>query len=152
MESRNILDINGQVIGQLTLPIGTSEEVWQEKLNQYKVSVELDASQATKFSIKQRKEFADQLLEEFKAKNISEGINGLQAMYMHHKLRALPVTFMGVPMTLDLLNMAISGDVEVATLALIYCTPDDMTAPYHWLNTERRDWLVSKMKTFLGWP
>lgn len=31
-EARDILDANGQVIGQLSLPQGTPEEVWQEKL------------------------------------------------------------------------------------------------------------------------
>jgi hypothetical protein len=151
METRDIKNKDNQVIGQLSLPEGTSEAVWTAKLNEYKQDVSLSPSYAVQYSIKQRKEFADQLLEEFKAKNISDGINGLQAMYMHHKLRALPVTFMGLSMTLDLLNMAISGDVEVAALSLLNCTPDDMSQPYHWLSAERRDWLVAKMKAFLGW-
>ena len=35
METRNILNYNGDVVGQLSLPIGTAEEVWQEKLAPY---------------------------------------------------------------------------------------------------------------------
>jgi hypothetical protein len=151
METRDILNSENQVIGQLSLPIGTSEEVWQAKLDAYKAGISVDSSAILKITIKERKEFAEKILEDFKAKNLSDGINALQAMYMHHKFRALEVTFYGVPMTLDLLNMAVSGDVEVACLALIYCVPDDMSMPYHWLNSERRDWLVTRMKTFLGW-
>ena len=151
METRNILNSEGQVIGQLTLPDNTAESVWQEKLAAYAASIVVDTSMQIKYTIKQRKEFAEQLLEEFKAKNLGEGINALQAMYMHHKVRKLDVNFMGVAMYIDLLNTAISGDVEVACLSLQYCVVDDMSMPYHWLNAERRDWLVNKMKTFLGW-
>lgn len=37
MEKRDILDYQGNKIGELELPIGTSESVWQEKLDSYKV-------------------------------------------------------------------------------------------------------------------
>lgn len=32
MESRNILDYQGNVVGQLQLPVNTPEEIWQKKL------------------------------------------------------------------------------------------------------------------------
>jgi hypothetical protein len=32
MESRKVLDYRGIIVGQLELPVGTSEEVWQKKL------------------------------------------------------------------------------------------------------------------------
>lgn len=37
-ESRNILDADGNVIGMLILPEGTSEEIWAEKLALYTVA------------------------------------------------------------------------------------------------------------------
>ena len=37
MEKRDILDWQDQKIGELELPSGTSEEIWQEKLAKYKV-------------------------------------------------------------------------------------------------------------------
>jgi len=151
MEKRNILDINGHIVGELELPDGTPEDIWAEKLNQFKTNLTVDASLATKFTIKERKEFADQLLEEFKARNIADGITAIQALWMHHRMRALPVTIGGLPMVLDILNMAISGDVETACIALQYTEADDMTMPYHWLNAERIAWIVSKMKNYLGW-
>lgn len=105
-----------------------------------------------KLNIKARKDFADQLLEDFKFKNINEGINALQGLYMHSRMRELPITFMGLSMKVDILNMAVSGDLEVAALALLYCTPDDMSQPYHWFSVARRDYLVFKLKEYLGWP
>ena len=152
MEKRNILDINGNVVGELEMPDGTPESVWTEKLNQFKTNLSVDASAATKFTIKERKEFADQLLEEFKARNIADGITATQALWMHHRMRALSITIGGVPMVLDILNMAVSGDVETACIALQYAQADDMSMSYHWLNEARIAWIVSKMKNYLGWP
>jgi len=148
---RPIKNYLGEVIGTLSFPDDTPEEKWQAALAPYTLPPVDPTAQRIRISIKDRKEYADDLIERFKFKNISEGINALQAMYMHHKMRALPVTFYGVPMTLDLLNMVVSGDIEVACLSLMYCTPDDGTMPFHWLNAARVSWLVTEMKSYLGW-
>jgi hypothetical protein len=105
-----------------------------------------------KNTIRQRKEYADDLLERLKQKNISEGINALQGMWMHSRMRALPITFMGLPFTQDIMNMAVSGDIEIACLTLMNATPDDMTQPYHWWSQDRINWLITDMKNYLGWP
>lgn len=152
METRNILNSQNQIVGTLTLPDGTAEEIWQEKLSAFAISSQEQAARNISISIKERKQYAEDLLERFKKKNISEGINALQAINMQAKVRALPVTFMGHSVTVDLLNCAISGDIEVAVLSLLYCTDiDDMSQPYHWLSQARVDWLVADMKNFLGW-
>lgn len=36
METRDILDYNNVKIGEMSLPVGTSEEVWLEKLQVYR--------------------------------------------------------------------------------------------------------------------
>jgi hypothetical protein len=151
---RDIKNYLDEVIGQMELPDETTESEWAEKLAPFCKSPKSTLEKQTEAitaTIRQRREYAEDLIERFKLKNISEGINGLQAMYMHHKMRALGVTFCGVPMTLDLLNMVVSGDIEVACLSLLYCTPDDMTMSYHWLNSARVAWLVADMKAYLGW-
>lgn len=102
--------------------------------------------------IKERKAYAEDLLERFKARNVSQGINLLQGMHMHSRMRGLSITVSGVSFTLDIMNMAVSGDIEIACVSLQYATPDDMTQAYHWLSAERIGWLVSDMKLFLGWP
>lgn len=148
---RDILNYLGDKIGEMELPDDTSEDVWLEKLSKYSVAPVNPALESLKLTIKQRREYADDLIERLKFKNISEGINALQAMYMHHKMRALSVTFYGVPMTLDLMNMVVSGDIEVACLSLMNCTPDDMSQPFHWLSADRVSWIVADMKSYLGW-
>lgn len=99
-----------------------------------------------------RKRFADTLLIQFKQNNIDDGVNALQAMWIHERMRAWTYTFSGVTFTVDLMNMSISGDIETACLALMYGTPDDMSDGKHWMSADRISFLVDGMKTFLGWP
>jgi hypothetical protein len=103
-------------------------------------------------SIKIKKEFADDLIERLKKKNISENINAMQGLWMHQKIRALPVTLYGITFTVDLMNMVVSGDIELACISLQNTTPDDMSLPYHWLSADRISWIVTELKKFLGWP
>jgi len=56
-----------------------------------------------------------------------------------------------VPMIIDMLNLVVSGDIEVACLTLQLLSLDDMTQPFHWLNEDRRTWMVNECKTYLGW-
>lgn len=97
--------------------------------------------------------FASDLFRAFKQKNIDEGINGAQALWLHHRMRALEISYPGQPlMTVDIMNMSLSGDIVTSCLALIYCQPDDMTETRHWFSAERKAWLITQMKAFLGWP
>jgi hypothetical protein len=107
-------------------------------------------------TVKKRKEYADELIEKLKKKNIAEGINLLQAFHVQQKIRAMVVNFPpqlgGLTFTIDLMNLVVSGDLEVACIALQYTAPDPMTAPYHWMNQDRINWIVAELKKFLGWP
>jgi hypothetical protein len=105
-------------------------------------------------SIKEKKAFADDLIDRLKKKNITEGINGPRGLWVHERTRALSVTLPGVPytFTVDLMNMVISGDLELACLSLMYSPADDMTLPWHWLSAERKNWIINELKLFLGWP
>jgi hypothetical protein len=154
MEKRDILNYEGIKIGNLELPVGTSEEVWAEKLSTYLIpplSPQEIQSSMLKQTIKQRKEYAENMLERFKKRNIENGINGLKSQWLHHRMRALEVNFMGVPMVLDILNMAVSGDIETACIALLHSVPDDGTLPQHFYTEDVRQWLISDMKNYLGW-
>lgn len=102
-------------------------------------------------SIQSKIDFAQSLIAEFKKKNISEGINALQGLWMHQRTRALPVTLNGITFTVDLMNMVISGDLELACLSLMNTPADNMTMPFHWLSQERLNFLVAKLKIYLGW-
>lgn len=152
MATRNILDYQGNIVGELTLPDGTSEQIWTEKLAPYAVNPNANAqSSYINFTIKHRKEYAEALLERFKARNLGLGINAMQGMWLHHRMRALSFTFYGLPVTIDVLNLAISGDIEIACLSLMNGEVDDGSQPYHFFTAETRDYLVNDMKAYLGW-
>lgn len=151
---RDILNYLNEKIGELELPDDTTEQEWQERLTLYKVappSPEEIANKALSTTIKQRKEWADNMLERFKVRNIEIGINGMQALWLHHRMRSLDINFQGIPMTVDILNMVVSGDVETALLAIMYSTPDDGSQPSHFYDQSAKDWLINEMKEYLGW-
>jgi hypothetical protein len=156
MAIRNILDYQGNIIGQLELPDGTSDEMWAEKLAPYAKAPPTPQEVQYKIldvTIQERKIFCDQLMAQFKKENILAGINVPQGLWMHQRVRAWETNFPGTPtMTVDILNMVVSGDVELATLALIYGTPDDMSQTYHWMSQARLNTLIGRLKAYLGWP
>lgn len=103
-----------------------------------------------------RQRFGQQLLLAFKQKNMSEGINGYQALHLHSRIRewvtTLPPAYGSVIIKVDLMNMMLSGDIETSCLAIMLGTPDDMSSPIHWCSPDRMNWLVGQMKKWLGWP
>jgi len=103
-------------------------------------------------SIEDKIKFAQDLMGQLKFKNLNEGINAVQGFWMHQKVRAMPVTFYGMTFTIDLMNLVVSGDIELACLALMNTTPDAMNMPFHWLSQDRINWIVGKLKSYLGWP
>lgn len=146
---RDILNHLGAKIGEMELPDGTAEEVWEKKLAMY--AMPPASSDVLMMNIQRRRVYCEDLIERLKKKNIIDRINPLQAVWMHHKMRALPVSYMGLDMVIDIMNLVISGDVEVAVISLLHSTPDDMSEPYHWFSQDRIDWIVADMKSFLGW-
>jgi len=151
MITRNIVNHLNEIVGTMSFEDGTSENVISAKLLPYTIAPYVDSDSYLKFSIIERKKFADDLLERFKLKNIKDGINAVQGMHMHHILRAYPVTFSGQSFTIDIMNLAISGDLEIACLSLLYGYTDDMSQSYHWMSADRKTWLINELKSFLGW-
>lgn len=100
--------------------------------------------------IGRRKEFATQLMAEFKQANLGYGINLAQALWVHHRLRALDINIDGLLLTIDLMNLVVSGDLEAAYATLSYSVPDDMSQPYHWLSSEKIGFLVQRLAGYLG--
>lgn len=100
--------------------------------------------------------YAKDLLTAFKVKNISEGIQWYHAVHLHSRLRDwqvnYPTALGGGNDRVDIINMIVSGDIETATLSMMFGVPDEMNLPIHWMNTERIAWIISQNKRFLGWP
>lgn len=102
-----------------------------------------------------KKDFGEKLMIAFKQKNILEGINLHQAIWLHSRMRAwevsIPSVFGTDVVKVDIINMITAGDIETATVALQFGTADDMTKSYHWVSQERINWLVNQSKKWLGW-
>jgi hypothetical protein len=152
MATRNILDYQGNVIGTMTLPDSTTDSQWALILAPYAITPTQVQANAISMSISVRKAYCDDLMDRFKKQNILAGINGSQGLWMHHRLRAMAVTAFGVDYVIDIVNMIVSGDVELGCIALQYSVPDDMSQSYHWLSATRINWLIADLKNFLGWP
>lgn len=150
----DILNHLGQKLGELDVASDLSQDEIDKILAPYaKPPPSQNEIQASylKNSIKARKEYAEDLLERLKLRNISQGINLAQGLWMHHRMRALPITFNGLSLVQDVMNMAVSGDIEIACVTLQYAVADDMTEPYHWWSQDRINWLIADMKAYLGW-
>jgi hypothetical protein len=151
---RNVLDYQGNVIGVLDMPDGTTEEMWEVELSKYSKPPSDPSAVARKFLIKDRKIFADEMMQRFKDRNITTGLNVVQALWLHHRMRAwevtLPAQYGGFSYVVDVLNMAVSGDLETAYFAIRFGTLDDMSQPYHCINQSTVDWLKNELKDYLG--
>lgn len=115
----------------------------------------IDTDLVVKISIQDRKKYGEQLIEDFKLKNLSDGIQWFQAVHLHSRVRAWQVNYpapIGGSDTVDIFNMILSGDIETASLSLLYGVNDEMTLPTHWITNERRLWLINQMRIWLGWP
>jgi len=116
-------------------------------------------------NLKSAQEFASQFMAQVKLRNKANSIGLSQAMWVHQKLRALEVNIpenvaqifpavealAGQTLTIDLLNMVISGDLETAYVTLLFATPDDMSQPYHWLSAENLAEIRTAIGQYLGW-
>lgn len=154
METRDILNHLGVKIGELSLPIGTSESQWAMILGTYSQVPKDPVIEEIKMSVKRGKEIADEVMETFKKNNIlrfaAQGISNEEALmksiWTHHRLRAVEINLGLGPRVVDLMNLCISGDIETAYIILQYMTPDDMSQPDHFLSQE----VIDELKNLIG--
>lgn len=110
-----------------------------------------DITTADKADYETSLDFVKNLFTRFKLKNIAEGINGVQSIWLNMRMAELQGSFSGLNFKVDVVNMGASGDIQTACIVLMNCQPDDMTQPYHWLTQDRINFLVNEMKAHLGW-
>lgn len=157
METRDILDYQGVKIGELELPDGTSEEEWASKLAQFAIAPpteeQLLANYLTRKVSESRKiadeaidEFQKQVFQYFLTEGVDEQLALLKSCWAHHRLRAVDVTIGGVPMTIDVMNLAITGSLETAWVVMGYMTPDAGDQPFHFFTA---DW-IAQFRSIIG--
>lgn len=106
-------------------------------------------------TVQENKTFADDCMQRFKQKNIIEGLSTMdQAAWVHHRMRVVDYTLAedSSVVKIDLMNLIVSGDIELAYFVMGQMVPDDMTKPYHWWTQARIDWVRNEIATYLGWP
>lgn len=106
-------------------------------------------------TVKENKQFADDMMQRLKEKNILEGLATIdQSAWVHHRMRKVDYTLSDdtTVVQLDVMNLVVTGDIETAEHALGQMSPDDMTEDYHWLTQARIDWIRNEIRTYLGWP
>ncbi len=108
---RNILDGNGDVIGQIELPDDTPEAVWEAKLTPYAGAPTMSDHDRVKAAVLKAQAFGHDLIVEFAVQNI---LNGLTAS----QIAALATKLAGVQALLS------SGSLHTALLAIQSLTPD----------------------------
>lgn len=158
---RDILDYQGQVIGQLELPDDTTEEQWAIALAPYAApppSPQEQVQQQLEITVQTGKEMAQRVIEKFKQSNLLAFIVQdltqdqmiAKSLWVHHRLRAVSVSLGGVDYVIDLLNLCISGDIETAAVVVQLMQPDDMSQPYHFLSQEVIDTLLGLICDEIG--
>lgn len=161
MTTRDILDCEGNKLGDLELPDDTPEEVWAERLAPYAVEPPGAEEQLLDYlsrSVSTSRVLADEIIEEFKKRNlkyfIENGISNdvaiMKSLWVHHRLRAVDINVWGLPITIDLMNLCISGDLETAYVVLQYMEPDDMSQPWHYCSAEVIASLAQSIKDRTG--
>jgi hypothetical protein len=87
---------------------------------------------------------ADRVMEQFKKSNLTKFLQAemsqelmlMKSLWVHHRLRAVDLTVGGLPLTIDLMNLCISGDIETAAFIISQMVPDDMSQPFHFLSAD----------------
>lgn len=100
---------------------------------------------------------ADKIMEKFKRNNLvrfaTQGLGQdealLKSLWVHHRLRAVPITFGEKNFVIDLLNLCISGDIETALVVVSLMEPDDMSQPEHFLSAAVLQELALTIREFM---
>jgi len=126
----------------------------------------LTPEQLTQLSIDEaQRKFASNLMAVLKVLNKGSNISLAQSLWVHHRLRALQIVItsdlatampvfnplVGLTVTIDLLNLVVSGDLETAYFTIAAATPDDMSEDYHALSSTTLAFMRNQIGIYLGW-
>lgn len=136
---RDILDYQGNVLGQLELPDDTPEEVWEEKLAPYARPPQDPVEAMVDYLIEKNKNATSGILDQinrlilsnFVSSGLSDAKIAEKMLWAQHRLRALTFTIGGDEYTVDIVNLFVTGDISSALVALSNMPPDDMSLSKH---------------------
>jgi hypothetical protein len=162
METRNILNYQGQVIGEMQKANGTSEEAWAAALAPYAaapLSQQQLLSAVLDRTVSQGRAAAEKIIETIKKDNlasfIEQGKSNTEmldiSLWINHRLRALPCQVSnGDAIICDLINFCFSGDLESAYMSVAQMVPDDMSKSYHYFTQAKIDQIKALLAQYIG--
>jgi hypothetical protein len=114
---------------------------------------------------KTARQFMRDLMFELRQKSKDEGSTLAQGLWVHHRLKNIEINIteeqaamfpplaplVGVNIAIDLINLDVTGDIEIAYAALFVMAPDDGSQPYHWLTADNIAFIRHEVGSFLGW-
>jgi hypothetical protein len=95
-------------------------------------------------------EFGQQLLQDWMRKNSLEGMTIDQSLWVFSRFEALYLDLPWGNSRIDLFKLFQAGALPTLYYCLFKITPDDMTESYHWVTSERIDWVKERVANHIG--
>lgn len=157
MAVRDILNYLGEKVGEMEQPDDYTEEQWAEAMAPYAApppNQQEYIESILERTVLDSQKLAAEIMQDFKKSNLAHFMQSgltneqilLQSLWVHHRLRAIEINVGGLPLTIDLMNLVVSGDLETAYVVLSYMSPDDMSQPFHYLSAE----VIGILKTLIN--
>lgn len=93
--------------------------------------------------------FGNQLLNDWMRKNIIEGMNIKQSLWVFSRFEDFYIDCDFGSRKVDIFKMFRSGAIPTAYFCLLQVDVDPMTEDYHWITQERIDWVLSQIEDYL---
>jgi len=129
METRDILDHSSNVIGELSLPEGTDEQIWTSKLEEYARNHALTLPQIIDNALNNAETFGKILVQQFKNENVQMGISVYNKTYDVLKYLHFATHCMesgSLKAALDEIDRLIAEDTEQKTNCLPFVSNERM--------------------------
>jgi hypothetical protein len=101
-------------------------------------------------SQEQNMTFGRTLLHDFMRKNILEGMNISQSLWVFSRFEAFEVSTSFGSKRVDLFKMFQSGAIPTVYFCILQVSPDSMEEGYHWITADRLEWVKVRLREFLG--
>jgi len=105
---------------------------------------------ATKVNQQESINFGQILLHDWMRKNTLEGMSIKQSLWVFSRFEDFSIQCDFGSRKVDIFKMFQSGAIPTVYFCLLQVEPDPMTEDYHWVTQERMDWVLNKIKEFLG--
>jgi hypothetical protein len=94
--------------------------------------------------------FGQKLLQDWMRKNTLEGMSVRQSLWVFSRFETFELVMTFGTKKFDIFKMFYAGALPTLYYCLLRITPDDMTESYHWVNSDRLNWVKARLEEKLG--